>query len=163
MQDRPEIPEAIASLQRLCEVFALRRRQLASEAGLTEAQWRLLEEIADEDFMPSLFARRRDCTAAAVSRGLRSLLDLGLVTSTIAIGDGRQRVYRLTGAGRRVLRRLHRGRERAIAAVWSGLDEKSLRGFIGFADELSGHLERYAMSAPAKPPTSRGSAARASR
>jgi DNA-binding MarR family transcriptional regulator len=168
MQDRPEIAEAITSLQRLCEVFVLRRRQLAAEAGLTEAQWRLLEEIAEEDFMPSLFARRRDCTAAAVSRGLRSLLDRALITSAIAPGDGRQRVYRLTRAGRNALGKLRRGRERAIAAVWEDLDAKALRRFSAFADELAGHLERYATAAPTKPtspgaPTSRGSAARVSR
>ncbi len=172
MQHRPEIAEAIASLQRLSEVFVLRRRQLAAEAALTEAQWRLLEEIAEEDFMPSLFARRRDCTAAAVSRGLRSLLDRELVTSKIAPGDGRQRVYELTRAGRRALEKLRRGRERAIAAVWEDLDTRALRRFSRFADELTSHLERYAMEAPPKPTprakarraaTSRGTSARASR
>jgi len=167
MQHRPEITDAITSLQRLCEVFALRRRQLAADAGLTEAQWRLLEEIAEEEFMPSLFARRRDCTAAAVSRGLRSLLDRELVTATIAPGDGRQRIYRLTRSGRSALSKLRRGRERAIAAVWEDLDAPALRRFSAFADELTGHLERYAMGDPAKsapaPTTSRGNAARASR
>lgn len=163
MQDRPEIRDAIAALQRLSDVFALRRSQLAAEAGLTEAQWRLLEEIAGEAFMPSLFARRRDCTPAAVSRGLRALLDRRLVTSEIARSDGRQRVYRLTALGRRVLSRLRRGRERAIAAVWEGFDGGALRGFVDFADELAGHLERYAKDATASRPTSRGNAARASR
>lgn len=161
MQDRPEIAEAIASLQRLCEVFVLRRRQLAADAGLTEAQWRLLEEIAEEDFMPSLFARRRDCTAAAVSRGLRSLLDRELITTTIAAGDGRQRVYRLTRAGRSALQNLRRGRERAIAAVWNDLDAAALRRFSGFADELAGHLERYAMATPTTPTSSRATSSRA--
>ena len=56
------VHRAIEALQRLSELFLGRRRQLAREAGLTESQWRLLEELADEDFMPSLFARRRDCT-----------------------------------------------------------------------------------------------------
>jgi DNA-binding MarR family transcriptional regulator len=163
MQDRPEIRDAIAALQRLSDVFSLRRSQLAAEADLSPAQWRLLEEIADEAFMPSLFARRRDCTPAAVSRGLRSLLDRGLVTSAIGAGDARQRVYRLTAEGRRVLAQLRRGRERAISAVWQGFDPAALRGFVAFADELAEHLEHYAERAPARRPTSRGSGARASR
>src|SRR5215813_12478867 len=112
MQDRrPEIDHAIAALQRLTELFALRRQQLAADAGLTESEWRLLEEVADESFMPSMFARRRDCTPAAISRGLRSLLDRRWVTAAIASGDARQRRYRLTADGRRVLERLRRGRE----------------------------------------------------
>ena len=50
--------KAIANLQRLAEAFAERRRQLAAGIDLTEAQWRVLEEVGDEDFLPSLFARR---------------------------------------------------------------------------------------------------------
>src|SRR5262245_42599527 len=138
---RPEIDDAIAALQRLCELFALRRQQLAADAGLTESQWRLLEEIADEAFMPSMFARRRDCTPAAISRGLRSLLERGWVTAEIGSADARQRRYRLTAEGRRVLDRLRRGRERAIAEVWDGFDAGALRGFVAFAGELSDHLE----------------------
>jgi len=148
MQERPEIHRAIAALQRLCELFALRRQQLAADAGLTESQWRLLEEIADEAFMPSMFARRRDCTPAAISRGLRSLLERDWVTAEIARGDARQRHYRLTAEGRRVLDRLRRGRERAIAAVWQGIDAGALSGFVSFAGELSDHLESYAKERP---------------
>jgi DNA-binding MarR family transcriptional regulator len=144
MQERPEIHQAIAALQRLCELFALRRQQLASDAGLTESQWRLLEEIADEAFMPSMFARRRDCTPAAISRGLRTLLERGWVTAEIGRTDARHRRYRLTAEGRRVLDRLRRGRERAIAAVWQGFDARAVHGFVAFAGELADHLEAYA-------------------
>jgi len=144
MQGPPEIHQAIAALQRLCELFALRRQQLAADAGLTESQWRLLEEIADEAFMPSMFARRRDCTPAAISRGLRSLLERGWVTAEIASGDARQRRYRLTADGRRVLERLRRGRERAIHTVWKGFDAAALRGFVAFAGDLADHLDAYA-------------------
>jgi len=59
-EDKPDpLPAAVAALQRLADVFAERREQLAHSAGLSEAQWRVLEEIASEDFMPSLFARAR--------------------------------------------------------------------------------------------------------
>jgi len=170
VQARPEISDAIAALQRLTELFALRRRQLAAEAGLSESQWRLLEEVADESFMPSLFARRRDCTPAAVSRGLRALLDADLVRVAVSPDDGRLRVYRLTARGRRVLRRLREGRERAIAAVWERFDVEALTGFVRFADELADQLEAYAgaETAPGEDAeeasaTSRGSGARASR
>ena len=148
MQERPEIHDAIAALGRLADVFALRRRLLAREAGLSLAQWRLLEEIAGEAFMPSLFARRRDCTPAAVSRGLRALQERGLVTAAVGANDARQRVYRLTPAGRRLLAKLRRGRARAISAVWEGFDPQALRGFVAFADELADHLERYAAGGP---------------
>ena len=71
----PSLRAALAALQRLADAFAHRRAQLAQSAGLSEAQWRVLEQIAAEDFMPSLFARRRARSAAAVSKVIRQLLD----------------------------------------------------------------------------------------
>ena len=144
---RERIHRAIAGLQRLTDVFRERRRQLAGEAGLSEAQWRLLEEVADQEFMPSMFARRRDCTPAAVSRTLRQLLDRQLVSVAISEDDARQRVYRLTAEGRAVLRRLRASRERAIAATWAHHSAADLASFADFAEELSGRLEIYARSA----------------
>ena len=75
---RDPLYRAIEGLQRLAELFERRRAQLARRVGLSDPQWRVLEEIAREDFMPSLFARRRDAHPAAVSRTLRQLLDRGL-------------------------------------------------------------------------------------
>lgn len=141
---RPEIHRAIAALQRLADAFAVRRRQLAGGAELTEAEWRVLEEIAGEGFMPSMFARRRDCSPAAVSRSLRGLLEKGLVAVSIARGDARQREYRLTRKGRDALRRLARERERAIESVWREFDPRDLEGFERFAHALSERLESYA-------------------
>ena len=139
----PDVRRAIASLQRLADRFAERRRQLAREAGLSEAQWRVLEEVAGESFMPSLFAKRQACSAAAVSRTLRQLLEAGLVSAGIGAQDGRQRVYRLTAQGRRRLARVHASRAAAIAAVWSQLDPAELRAFARFADALSERLEAH--------------------
>ena len=59
---RPDTLDAIAALQRLAELFSERRLQLARESGITETLWRVLEEVDDESFMPSMFARRRSCT-----------------------------------------------------------------------------------------------------
>jgi DNA-binding MarR family transcriptional regulator len=140
----PEIHRAIDALKRLSEAFALRRRQLAQDAELTLAQWQLLEEVAGDGFMPSMFARRRDCTPAAVSRGLRGLLDAGLVEARIAAADGRQREYRLTAHGRSVLKRLRRQREDAIQTVWRRFDAAELDAFVRFATALSESLESYA-------------------
>src|SRR6266850_1958462 len=98
-KDKPDasLREALAALQRLADAFAQRRAQLAQSAGLSEAQWRVLEQIAAEDFMPSLFARRRARSAAAVSKVIRQLLDQKLIAVEIAEGDARQRRYSLSG------------------------------------------------------------------
>jgi DNA-binding MarR family transcriptional regulator len=144
---RPEIHDAIRALQRLAELFELRRRQLAAEAGIGETQWRLLEEVAEEDFMPSLFARRRECSPAAISRGLRELRDAGLVEASIGERDGRQRLYRPTATGHAALRRMRRQRERAARAVWSRFPAKDLRAFVRFADQLTESLSAYADAA----------------
>jgi DNA-binding MarR family transcriptional regulator len=135
---------AVEGLQRLAEVFDLRRQQLAREAGLTDAQWRVLEEIGRQDFMPSLFARRRECSAAAISRTLRQLQDLGLVAVSISESDARQRDYRLTGSGRRSLARLRQSRERALDAVWSDLPASEVERFGRFSAQLADRLEAYA-------------------
>jgi len=90
--------DAIANLQRLTDLFQARRAALALAAGLTEQQWEVLERIATEHFMPSLFARHRASSAAAVSRLIRQLLDKRLVSVSARAHDGRQRQYVLTGA-----------------------------------------------------------------
>ncbi len=138
------IHAAITGLQRVSDLFRARRRQLAGAAGLTESEWRLLEEISGEEFMPSMFARSRDCSPAAVSRTLRALLDAGLVSVAISDADARQRVYRLTARGRRTLARLRASREVAIAAIWKGFSARELEKFARFTAVLSEGLSSYA-------------------
>ena len=99
------LERAISGLQRLADDFAERREQLASEAGLTPGQWRVLEEISTDEFMPSLFARRRAQSPAAVSKTLRQLAEAGLVEASIGRADARRRRYALTARGRRMLKK----------------------------------------------------------
>lgn len=134
---------AIACVTRLTELTQQRRVQLATEVGLTDQQWGVLEEIATEHFMPSLFARRRDSSPAAVSKILRQLSDKGLVVAEIAAGDGRQRRYSLTAEGRRVMARLRTSREAAIQELWLTLDATGLRAFTQFSQVIIERLERY--------------------
>jgi DNA-binding MarR family transcriptional regulator len=141
-----EIHRAIEALQRLSDLFGQRRAQLAQEAGVTEAQWRMLEQVDDAKFLPSLFARQRACTPAAVSRTLRQLLDAGLVRVSIGADDGRQRIYQLSAEGRRVLAGLRQGRAAAVASVWQPLGKRALSQFARFAERLADRLEAYAAS-----------------
>ncbi len=144
MLDQAETHAAIDTLRRLSEVFRQRRQQLAASVGLTEQQWSVLEEISTEHFMPSMFARQRESTAAAVSKILRQLLDKELVVVSLSAEDGRQRHYELTDAGRRSLGRLRAERERAIDGVWRQLDAEAVREFTRFGDLLTARLEAYA-------------------
>jgi DNA-binding MarR family transcriptional regulator len=141
--------EAIECLTRLAEVYRLRREQLAAEVGLTDQQWEVLEEIATEHFMPSLFARRRESSPAAVSKILRQLIEKGVVVASIAAEDGRQRKYALTTKGRRLMDRLRERREEAIRNVWLTLDAAGMRAFTQFGNRLIERLERYAAAAGA--------------
>jgi len=149
------VRDAVAALQRLAEAFGRRRAQLARFAGLSEAQWRVLEQIAAEDFMPSLFARRRGRSAASVSKVIRQLLDRGLVEVGIAEGDARQRRYSLSRAGRAAMEAVRRDRERAIARIWSRLDPEALARFTELAGELAARMEAHARTEAA---THRGTA-----
>ena len=134
---------AISTLQRLSDLFSERRDRLASEAGLSVPQWRLLEEIATEHFMPSLFAARRSVTPAAISKLVRGLLDEKLIEVGIAAEDRRQRTYRLTTSGGRLLESVRASRQQAIQQVWSDIPAAELEQFAHFGKRLSERLEDY--------------------
>ena len=138
---------AVERLQALTDLVATRRRQLAAEADLTEAQWRVLEGISSEHFLPSLFARTRECSAAAVSRTLRQLQELGLVRAKPGQADARERYYSLTGAGRERMRRIRDARNRALASAWADLPASEVEAFVRFADPLIERLQRLADAA----------------
>ena len=139
-----DVHQAIGRLQRLADLFHQRRTQLAQGAGLTEAQWEILERIASEQFMPSLFARHRDSSPPAVSRIIRQLLRKRLITVSVSATDGRQRRYQLTARGRKTLDALRGLRRRAIDTVWMDLDPRALTAFTDFSGELITRLEAYA-------------------
>jgi DNA-binding MarR family transcriptional regulator len=139
-----DVHEAIGRLQRLADLFHQRRTQLAQGAGLTEAQWEVLERIASEQFMPSLFARHRDSSPPAVSRIIRQLLRKRLITVSVSATDGRQRRYQLTARGRKTLDALRVLRRRAIDTIWMDLDPRALAAFTDFSCELITRLEAYA-------------------
>jgi DNA-binding MarR family transcriptional regulator len=144
MNDRgAQVHAAIAALQRLTQLFTDRRAQLAGGVDLTEQQWQVLEEIATEHFMPSMFARTRDSSAPAVSRTLRQLLEKQLVAVSVSPDDGRQRRYELTGKGMRTMAKLRAARQAAIDAIWMDLNPAQVRAFARFARDLSARLERY--------------------
>src|SRR5690606_25769251 len=90
--------------------------------------------------MPSMFARSRESSPAAVSKTLRQLSEKGLVEFSVESEDGRRRSYQLTAKGRRVMSQLRARREEAIERVWSRLEPKSLESFIHFSERLSSGL-----------------------
>ncbi|MGI8906228.1 MAG: MarR family winged helix-turn-helix transcriptional regulator [Candidatus Sumerlaeaceae bacterium] len=137
------VAAAIRNLQRLSDLFCERREQLAREAGLTVQQWCVLEKISEQHFMPSMFARNRDSSAAAVSKVIRQLLDKGVVAVGVQEHDGRQRRYTLTESGERIVEKLRDSRQRAINAVWNGIHPSQLEQFISFSEDLGDRLETY--------------------
>jgi DNA-binding MarR family transcriptional regulator len=150
-----DIHAAIACLARLSEAYAGRRQELAASVGLTEQQWSVLDEIENEQFMPSLFARRRESSAAAVSKILRQLQDKELIVVSVRATDGRQRHYELSPLGTQKMDRLRELRQHAIAEVWDKVDPDQLRGFTRFGNELSERLEFYSKQQDQSSPTAR--------
>lgn len=138
-----DVHEAVACLGRLTEVFRQRRLELAASVGLTEQQWSVLDEIEQADFMPSMFARRRESSAAAVSKILRQLQDKELVVVSLSESDGRQRHYVLSPLGKRTLARLREQRQHAISEVWLEFTADEVVAFTRFGTELIERLERY--------------------
>jgi DNA-binding MarR family transcriptional regulator len=125
----------------LSELFQKRRVQLAESVGLTEHQWGVLEEVTSDHFMPSMFARQRESSAAAVSKTLRQLLSKQLIAVSVDANDGRQRKYELTANGEQVLERLRCYRQEAIRSVWEHFDAVELERFCVFAQALGDGLE----------------------
>lgn len=150
-----DIHAAIDCLGRLSEVFRQRRQELAASVGLTEQQWSVLDEIDNEQFMPSLFARRRDSSAAAVSKILRQLQDKELVTVSVVASDGRQRHYELSPRGKKTLQQLRERRQHAIEHVWQQFESTTLQNFTRFGNELLGQLERYSRDSDQTSPAAR--------
>ena len=138
------IHQSIAHLQRLADLLQQRRQQLAKRAGLSEQQWSVLEEISTEHFIPSLFAKRRESSAAAVSKTLRQLLDKDLVSVSVSESDGRQRQYELSPKGKQTIAALRSERQRAIEAIWHELPEEHLSSFNALGETLVARIERYA-------------------
>ena len=139
-----EIHAAIECLGRLSGAFGNRREQLAQSVGLTEHQWGVLEEISTEHFMPSMFARQRDSTPAAVSKTLRQLIDKGLIEVKLNKSDGRQRDYQLTRRGKRTMGELREARRLAIEQIWQKLDGEEIRRFTAFGNLLADALIEHA-------------------
>jgi DNA-binding MarR family transcriptional regulator len=143
----PTVEEAHAGIEvlaRLSEIYRARRAQLAATVGLTDQQWEVLERIATEHFMPSLFAKDRESSAAAVSKILRQVTELGLVVVSIGKDDARKRTYSLTAKGRRVMEELRAEREEAIREVWLALPGADLEAFTELGSELAERLTAYA-------------------
>ena len=138
---------AVEVLGRLAAVFAERRRQLAESVGLTDQQWQALEEIQTEHFMPSLFARERKSSAAAVSKILRQLTDKGLITAHVDNDDGRKRSYIMTARGQGVMKTLRAERQRAIEQVWLRFPQTELESFNQLGTRLAEGLEAFAKQA----------------
>ena len=140
---RETVLQAISQLNRLTALFHKRRAALAQEVGFTEQQWLVLERIASEHFIPSLFAKERDSSPAAVSKIIRQLVDKGLVDVTLDPDDARQRQYTLTARAEQKMGVLRRLRERAIDAIWMALDHRDLRQFCNFSGRLISAIENY--------------------
>jgi DNA-binding MarR family transcriptional regulator len=143
-----DVHEAILHLQRLADLFQKRREQLAASVDLTEQQWSVLEEIATEHFMPSMFAKQRQSSAAAVSKTIRQLVNKSLVVVSLASDDARQRHYELTAKGQRVMAELRAARQDAIQRVWMKQDAAELSNFNRFAGKLGDALDAL-LSTPA--------------
>jgi DNA-binding MarR family transcriptional regulator len=148
--EREAVYEAIEALQTLAGLVERRRRQLARAVGLSDQQWRVLEGVSREHFMPSLFARTSEISPAALSRTLRHLQDEGLVRAGISAEDARQRDYALTRRGERAIDALRAAREEALGAVWDGYSRREIARFTRFANDLAERLARYAEQVEAR-------------
>ncbi len=141
---RDQALRCVETLGRLAALFEERRRQLAESVGLSVAQWRVLEVIQTEHFMPSLFAQEQERSPAAISKLLRQLTDKGLIVARVSDLDGRHREYAVTQSGRDALHALRQERERAIEKVWLELTSQELVEFEILGSKLATRIAQVA-------------------
>jgi DNA-binding MarR family transcriptional regulator len=103
----------------------------------------VLERISGEHFMPSMFAREQDSSLAAVSKILRQLVDKKVVSVSLSEADARQREYKLTPTGQKMMSRLRALREAAIDQIWMAQDEAELKDFCDFVTVLITSIEMF--------------------
>ena len=120
---------------------------LFQSAGLSDQQWAVLEEVSSDHFMPSMFAKSRESSAAAVSKILRQLVDKELIVGRVDTTDARQRRYELTAQGKKTMLSLRKNRERAVEAIWMPLPTKELDAFTRFGTRITESMENYASTA----------------
>ncbi|MDC0739376.1 MarR family transcriptional regulator [Cognatishimia sp. SS12] len=78
-------------------------RPLFKNAGVTEAQWRILRSLYEETSVePQVLSKRAFMQPPNVSRVLRELVDLGLAKRLVAKRDKRRAPVALTPKGREV-------------------------------------------------------------
>lgn len=143
---REKVYKAIEQLRALSHVYMKKRRELAQKVDLTEAQWRMLEEISDEGFMPSLFAAKSDLTKAAVSKILKQLQEQKLVEVSSSEKDGRVKEYQLTKRAAGKLEKLREHRRQAIDAIWMKTDEPLLDASLEFNEALIQRFLEYSVT-----------------
>ncbi len=104
-------------MSRLGIVFLTWRRHLESEIrpyGITLKQLYLLRRLAGKELRPSEIADMLFCDRPTATVVIDNMKRYGWVTSEADISDGRQRIVRLTKAGKEKLKGLENMPEEAI-------------------------------------------------
>jgi DNA-binding MarR family transcriptional regulator/N-acetylglutamate synthase-like GNAT family acetyltransferase len=127
--------DAVDRVRRFNRFYTRRLRlleagHLGSPFSLTEA--RILYEIAHRpDASAGAIAAALDLDAGYLSRTLRSFRRRGLVAAAAAPEDGRRRVLRLTGRGRRAFARLNARASGQVRDMLGDLTGRELEGLAG--------------------------------
>jgi len=101
--------------------------------------WLLAECVAHGSITVTALAESLDMAVPQVSRELRSLVETGMVSRTVAAHDSRVVIIMPTPAGRKAFTRLRRASEEQIEAVVADWDAQSIA-------TLADLLERFAKS-----------------
>lgn len=103
---------------------------LAADAGVDLTEVVMLEYVAHTDLGPSQIATAMRLPDHAVSRLLGRLERGGLLRRTVAAGDARRRVLRVTPAGREALAQAHARLATSLAPLLGELGPQRLHALI---------------------------------
>jgi DNA-binding MarR family transcriptional regulator len=125
------LDEALGTITRGATKQRRHRARLdAAGVQLSIPGFHALQELCSGGAMgPTALAAQLDMPPGQVSREVKALVEAGLVTRTVAPGDGRAAVLRPTAAGRRAASRYRAaGREQiaAVVAAWPTADVAAL-------------------------------------
>ncbi|MEZ5652366.1 MAG: homoprotocatechuate degradation operon regulator HpaR [Burkholderiaceae bacterium] len=139
-QTRRTLPIA---LLRAREAVMDRFRPMLRDIGITEQQWRVLRVLNELDHADATLLAKQACILApSLTRILRTLTELGYVSSERASGDGRRLLLSLTEAGRKFMKDASKRSAEVYAGIEADLGETEIDKLLDQVELLLGRLAR---------------------
>jgi DNA-binding MarR family transcriptional regulator len=150
----PAVEPAFRSLIRTLGLLKRVMEPYFARYGISGSQWGVLrnlhraEEEGIDGLRPGELSGRLLVRPPSVTGVIDRLQRMGLVTRQSSNSDQRAKLVGLTGAGRKLVERVHAGHAKRVQRVLGGLRATERRELHKLLERLGDHLEALADSDP---------------